>query len=229
MKTQSTTNSKTSMLKKAYTNGEEIFNAVTHGVGTLLAITALVVLLVHSSRIEGITKSTRTLYYAACSIFASSLILLYLMSTLYHSLTPVKAKKVFAIFDHSSIYILIAGTYTPFCLIALHGVLGYVIFAVIWALAIAGISLYAVFGSRIKLLSAIMYVLMGWMIVFAIKPLKESLCTKSIVYLIIGGGIYTLGVIFYSLKKVKWMHCIWHFFVLGGSVFHFFSVYYALG
>lgn len=210
---------------KRYSIGEEIFNSVTHGIGTGLAIAALVLLLV---RVADVSPEPQGLYYTACAVFGSTLILLYLMSTLYHALTPFGAKKVFAIFDHSSIYLLIAGTYTPFCLAALRGAFGWTLFGIIWGLAILGVTFYAVFGNRIRALSAVTYVLMGWLIVFAFKPLKNILPHDCIVFLLTGGAAYTAGVIFYALKKIKWMHCIWHLFVLAGSILHFFSIYYMI-
>jgi hemolysin III len=148
------------------------------------------------------------------------------MSTLYHALTPYGVKKVFAVFDHSSIYLLIAGTYTAFCLSALRGKLGWTLFGVIWALAFAGITCYAIFGSRMRLLSLFTYIPMGWIIIFAAKPMYYALPHTSLLFLILGGCAYTVGTIFYALKKIKWTHCIWHVFVLAGSIFHFFSVMY---
>ena len=122
------------------------------------------------------------------------------MSTLYHALTPYGAKKVFAIFDHTSIYLLIAGTYTPFCLTTLRGPIGWVLFGIIWALAIAGMTFYAIFGSRMRVLSAITYRLMGWLVVFSFKPMAEALPKLSLILLILGGVAYTVGCIFYALK-----------------------------
>ncbi len=148
--------------------------------------------------------------------------------TLYHALTPYGAKKVFSIFDHSSIYILIAGTYTPYCLTALQGATGWTLFGIIWALAVLGVVFYAVFGNRLRFLSVIMYILMGWLIIFAINPMKTALSQDSLVFLVSGGAAYTVGVIFYALKKVRYAHCIWHLFVLAGSILHFFSLFLLL-
>ena len=211
---------------KRYSVMEEIWNSITHGIGVGLSIAALVILLVRAVALAPQAEMTR--FIVGYSIFGSSLIILYLMSTLYHALTPYGAKKVFAIFDHSSIYLLIAGTYTPFCLTVLHGALGWTLFGIIWGLAILGVVFYAVFGNRMRALSAITYVLMGWLIIFAFGPMKAAAPAESIIYLIVGGAAYTLGVIVYALKKIPHTHSIWHLFVLAGSIFHFFSLYVLL-
>ena len=213
-------------LPKPYSTGEEIFNSVTHGIGTGLAVAATVLLIVKASLHA--PESLITEYVASWSIYGACLIILYLMSTLYHALTPRKAKAVFSIFDHCAIYLLIAGTYTPFCLATLHGSTGWILFGIIWGLTILGITLYSVFGKRLKVLYVIMYIAMGWLIFFAYKPMKAVMPPLCIMFLIAGGVSYTVGVIFYSLKKIKWMHPIWHLFVLAGSILHFFSVYYSL-
>lgn len=213
-------------LPKRYTILEEIWNSITHGIGAGLSIAALVILVVRAVYLA--PDSMRALYVTGYSVFGSSLILLYLMSTLYHALTPYGAKKVFSIFDHSSIYILIAGTYTPYCLTALQGATGWTLFGIIWALAVLGVVFYAVFGNKLRYLSVIMYILMGWLIIFAIKPMKTALSQESLVFLVSGGAAYTVGVIFYALKKVRYAHCIWHLFVLAGSILHFFSLFLLL-
>ncbi|MGP1431808.1 MAG: PAQR family membrane homeostasis protein TrhA [Treponema sp.] len=212
-------------ISKRYTTGEEILNAITHGIGVLLSVAALVLLIVRA------VMYAPDEYKAQCiigfTIFGASLIILYLFSTLYHAL-PLGTKKLFGIFDHCSIYILIAGTYTAYCLTALRGAVGWLIFGIIWGLAVVGIVLYAVFGSRVRVLSVITYIPMGWLIIFAAKPLKEQLSLLSFRYLVVGGLVYTVGCVFYAMKKVKWMHGIWHLFVLGGSIMHFFSIYYSI-
>lgn len=215
-----------SSIPKRYSIGEEIFNSVTHGIGAGLAVAATVLLIVRA--VVYAPEGDKGFYVTSFSIFGASLIVLYLMSTLYHALTPYGAKKVFAVFDHSSIYLLIAGTYTPFCLTALRGPIGWTLFGVIWGLAIIGVTLYAIFGSRMRILSVITYILMGWMIIFAIKPMIQSLNPLSLRLVIAGGVAYTLGCIFYALKKIKWMHCVWHIFVIFGSMFHFFAVYFSV-
>ena len=152
------------------------------------------------------------------------------MSTLYHAITNKKAKKVFKIIDHSSVYLLIAGTYTPYSLVVLRqdSYKGWVVFGVIWAMAILGITLYAVFKNRIKILNVISYVVMGWVIVFAfpdlLRIMTENNAIGGIYWLFAGGIFYTVGVIFYAIKKVRYFHSIWHIFVLLGSICHFFSV-----
>ena len=211
---------------KRYSLGEEIFNSITHGIGAGLAIAALVLLIVKAA--TQAPYGLKAYYVTSWTLFGSSLVILYLMSTLYHALTPPKAKSVFSVFDHASIYVLIAGTYTPFCLASLHGALGWTLFGIIWALAITGITLYSVFGSKLRAASVITYILMGWLIVFAFKPMYNVLPPVSIVFLISGGIAYTAGVFFYSMKDRKWMHSIWHLFVMAGSVLHFFSVYFSI-
>ena len=213
------------ILTKRYTTGEEILNAITHGIGTLLSIAALVLLILRA--VAYAPDEYRGRCVVGFTIFGTSLIVLYLFSTLYHAL-PLGAKRLFGIFDHCSIYILIAGTYTAYCLTALRGAVGWSIFGVIWGLAAAGITLYAVFGSRMRVLSVITYIPMGWLVIFATRPLKEQLPLLSFRYLVVGGLVYTVGCVFYAMKKVKWMHGIWHLFVLGGSVMHFFSIYYSI-
>lgn len=213
-------------IPKRYSIGEEIFNSVTHGIGAGLSVAAIVLLIVRAviyAPAEG-----RGYYITSFTVFGVTLFILYIMSTLYHALTPYGAKKVFAIFDHSSIYLLIAGTYTPFCLTTLRGPVGWILFGVIWSLAAAGMTFYAVFGSRMRVLSAVTYVLMGWMVIFAFKPMVQALPRTSLILLIAGGATYTVGCIFYALKKIKWMHSIWHIFVMAGSILHFFSVYFSI-
>lgn len=214
--------------KKSYSIGEEIANAVTHGIGAQLSIVALVLLVLRALRHapDGLKAS----YVVGIAIFGGSLIILYLASTLYHALTNQTAKRVFGVFDHSSIYLLIAGTYSAYCLTALHGALGWTILAVIWALAITGITFYSIFGSRMRKLSAISYIPMGLMIVVVSPAVKTSLRAASggdasWYFLLIGGALYIAGTAFYAMKKVKWMHSVWHLFVIAGSVMHFVSIY----
>ena len=213
-------------MPKVYSTGEEIFNSVTHGVGTGLAVAATVLLIIKA--VLYAPEGLKVQYVSSWAIFGFCLIVLYLMSTLYHALTPPKVKAVFSIFDHCAIYLLIAGTYTPFCLATLHGTTGWILFGIIWGLTIVGITLYSVFGKKLKVLYVITYIAMGWLIIFAYKPMKDVMPPICITFLVTGGIAYTVGVIFYSLKKIKWMHPIWHFFVLAGSILHFFSVYYSI-
>ncbi|MEE9912615.1 MAG: hemolysin III family protein [Deltaproteobacteria bacterium] len=197
---------------------EELLNSITHGAGILLSIAALVLLIVFSSTYGS------TGHVVSCTIFGVTLILLYTASTLYHGIQKPHLKRVCKIFDHSCIYLLIAGTYTPFLLVTLRGVLGWTMFGVIWFLAVSGVVLKIFFVQRFKIISTIAYVLMGWIIVFAIKPLADALSSGGLVWLIAGGLAYTLGVIFYAWKKLPFNHAIWHLFVLTGSVCHFFAI-----
>ena len=205
-------------INKTYSVKEEIFNSITHGVGTLLSIAGLVILVVMAS-IKG-----NTWHVVACSIYGATMILLYLNSTLYHSLTAPKAKYVFKILDHSSIFLLIAGTYTPFLLVNLRGGWGWSLFGVIWGLAILGIVFKSIFIKKLNILSTIIYLLMGWMVLIAIKPLLTVLPRGGFIWLFAGGLSYTLGVVFYVWKKMPLSHGIWHLFVLGGTICHFFAV-----
>ena len=202
-----------------YSLGEEIMSAVTHGVGALLSIVALVMCVVvsasHGSFI-GVISSI---------IYGINLIILYTMSTLYHSLAVNNAKRVFRIIDHCSIYLLIAGTYTPYTLIALEKPLGYILFAIIWSIAILGIVLNAVNLKKYKKISFLSYLVLGWVIVFAYNPLVKSVDWSGILLLIAGGVVYTVGAIFYACgKKVKYFHSVFHIFVLAASILHFLSI-----
>lgn len=204
--------------KKPQSTGEEIANAITHGIGALLAIAALVVLVVLAAM-----KGT-VWHVVSFSIFGTTLVLLYFASTLYHSLTFTRARGLFHKFDHISIYLLIAGTYTPFCLTALRGWMGWTVFGIVWTCAIIGAVIKAIsIGSKVRL-STILYVMMGWVILIAIKPLYESMNFNGFAFLVGGGISYTLGTIFFLRDQVKYNHSVWHLFVLGGSVLHFFSV-----
>jgi hemolysin III len=206
------------MHNRTVSTGEEIANAITHGIGALLAVAALVVLIVMAA-IRG-----SVWHIVSFSIFGATLVLLYFASTLYHSLTHAKAKRVFHKFDHISIYLLIAGTYTPFCLTALRGWIGWTVLGVVWSCAILGAVLKAIsVGKRIKL-STVLYILMGWVILVAIQPLYKAMPFNGFLFLIAGGISYTIGTIFFIRNQVKYNHSVWHVFVLGGSVLHFFSV-----
>jgi len=201
-----------------YTLDEEIANAITHGVGALMAIAGLVLLIVFSS-IYG-----NPWYIISLTIYGGSLVILYTMSTIYHALPNGKVKNVFEILDHSSIYLLIAGTYTPFELITLRDSVGWILFGITWGIAVVGILFKIFFVKRFVILSTVVYIIMGWMIVFAIKPLLERLPIGGIVFLLLGGILYTVGTIFYIRRKMKYHHAIWHLFVLGGSAMHFFAI-----
>ena len=202
-----------------YSLGEEITNAILHGIGALLSIAALVLCVVFSA-IHGNAYSV----VSSC-IYGSTLIFLYTMSCLYHSLKVNKAKKVFRIIDHCSIFLLIAGTYTPYTLVSLNGMVGWVMFSVIWCSAILGIVLNAVNLNKYKKISMILYITMGWAVIFSFKSLVAAIEIGGIYLLLAGGIIYTIGAIFYGIgKKYKYMHSVFHFFVLSGSILHFFSI-----
>ncbi|ULQ58813.1 hemolysin III family protein [Brucepastera parasyntrophica] len=212
-------------LPKPYHLGEEIANAITHGIGTGLAIAGTVVLIAKAATQapEGLTGY----YVTAFSIYGFAMIFLYAMSTLYHSLLLTRAYPVFERLDHSAIFVLIAGTYTAYCLTALRGSVGWWIFGLIWGLAITGIALYSVFGKKLRLASVFLYIIMGWIIIFAADPLKAAVSNRSWVFLLAGGITYTAGAVVYLLKKVPWSHPIWHLFVLAGTILHYFSIYYS--
>jgi len=199
---------------------EEVMNAVTHGIGTLLAVAGLVLLTVFAYLYGEMW------HIVSFSIYGTTLVLLYLASTLYHSFTNERLKYIFKILDHSAIYLLIAGTYTPFTLVPLHGVLGWTVFGLVWGLALLGIALKVFFVGRFKFISTLCYILMGWFIIVAIKPLIATVAAAGIMWLIIGGLFYTLGSIFYLWNKLPYNHAIWHLFVLAGSISHFIAVFF---
>lgn len=206
-----------------YTKGEEIFNAVSHIVGGGFGVIALVLGIIFSS------IYSNGYGIASMIVYGISLIILYTMSSIYHFLRPNKAKKVFRIFDHCSIFLLIAGTYTPFCLVTLREVsnIGWILFAIVWALAILGITANAInmHHPLIKTLSMLCYLGMGWCIIFALDTLLSNLEIMGFLLLLFGGISYTIGAIFYGFgKKAKYIHSIWHLFVLFGSILQFFSV-----
>ncbi len=207
---------------------EEIFHSISHGIGAGLSIAALVLLILRA--LNYAPPSEVSYYVTGFSVFGSSLFLLYISSTLYHALIPYTAKRAFAILDHCTIYVLIAGTYTAYCLGVLRPNPGWWMFGVIWGLAILFLVLWPNLGKvwRAKY-TLFTYIVMGWFIVFAWNTLTEKVSTACLVLLITGGVSYTAGAIFYSLKKIKWFHSIWHLFVLLGSILHFFSVYYSIG
>jgi hemolysin III len=201
-----------------YSKREEIANAITHGIGACLAIAALVILTVFAA-----IKGTAW-HVVSFSIFGATLVILYIASTLYHSLTHKKAKKLFRKFDHISIYLLIAGTYTPFCLAALQGWIGWTLFGIIWACAVLGTVLKSLRIGKLEMLSTLMYILMGWVVIIAIKPLYDAVSLSGFTFLLLGGVFYTAGTFFFIKDKIKYFHSIWHLFVLAGSTFHFFAV-----
>lgn len=209
-------------IKRKYTLGEEIFSSVSHGVGACLSIAGTVVLLVFSV-IYG-----NALAVVSSSIYGASLIILYTMSTLYHSFTNERVKHFFQIMDHNTIFLLIAGTYTPITLYILGGVTGWILFSVVWVASIIGITLNSINMEKAKIPSLVCYIATGWVIIFAIKPLIAKVPFLSAFFLVLGGIIYTVGVVFYVIKKVKYFHPIWHIFTVLGSAFHYFSILIAI-
>jgi len=205
-------------LNKRYTRGEEIFNSVSHGVGALLAIAGTAVLIV----ISAIYADPWCVVSSA--VYGATLIILYTMSTLYHALTNEKAKRVMRVMDHVTIFLLIAGTYTPITLVTLRGVLGWVLFGFIWGAAAVGIVLNAIDLERYRKISVVCYIVMGWTIIAAIVPLVNSMPAISLIFLLAGGILYSVGVVFYAIKKIRYFHSIWHLFTVGGSVLHYFAI-----
>lgn len=201
-----------------YTKNEEIVNAITHGIGVLLSITALVFLIISAN------QNGSVWHVVTFSIYGGSMLILYLSSTLVHSFPEGKVKDLFEIFDHSSIYLFIAGTYTPFTLIVINGVLGWTLLTIVWAIALIGVVFKSFFTKKFMVLSTILYIVMGWLIVIAWNPLVETLPTAGIALLVTGGLLYTVGAIFYVWRGFIFHHAVWHLFVLAGSVSHFFTV-----
>lgn len=205
---------------KYYEVKEEILNVVTHGIGFLLSIAALVLLVVFAS-IEGTAW-----HVVSFSIYGASLIVLYSASTLYHYVQHPKLRMKLNILDHAAIYILIAGTYTPFTLVVLKGWIGWTIFGVSWGLATIGVSLKLFYTGKYDKISTIAYVLMGWLIIFAVKPLVSNLSFEGLMWLIGGGVAYTIGALLYIIKSIRYNHAIFHIFVLLGSFCHFMAVFF---
>ena len=202
-----------------YSPLEEKTNIVSHAIGLALSIVGTLLMLLRAS------GSGDILHIIGAGIFGASLIALYAASTLYHSAKDPKKRARLRINDHATIYLLIAGTYTPFTLITLKGWVGWTVFGVSWGMAVCGVVLKLFFTGRYNLLSTLMYIIMGWIIIFAIKPLVNSIPIDGIFWLIAGGLAYTTGAIIYSIKKIPFNHAIFHVFVLLGSFCHFVSVY----
>jgi hemolysin III len=205
---------------KFYSPLEERINIGSHAIGLVMSIVAVLLLILRAS------SHGNAWHIVSAAIFGASLIALYAASTTYHSATRPELRARLRIIDHATIYILIAGSYTPFALVTLNGPVGWTIFAVSWGLAISGIVLKLFFTGRFNLVSTLMYVFMGWIIIFAVKPLVASLPTQGLYWLIAGGLSYTIGAIIYSIKKVPLNHAIFHLLVLAGSVCHFMAVYF---
>ncbi|WP_090080606.1 PAQR family membrane homeostasis protein TrhA [Lentibacillus persicus] len=202
-----------------FSKGEEIANSITHGIGILFSLTALVILIVYSS-LEGTAW-----HVVSFTIFGVTMLLMYTSSTLLHAFPEgTKIKDLFEIFDHSSIYFFIAGTYTPYMFTVVEGALGWTIFGIVWGIAIGGTIFKVFFVKRFRIASTLLYVLMGWLIVLAWIPLTEGLEPNGLAYLVIGGLAYTLGAVFYVWRGFKFHHAVWHVSVIAGSVLHFLSV-----
>ncbi len=204
-------------LTNRYTIVEEIMNATTHGFGILLSIVGLVVLVAFAS------LNGSAMLIASCAVFGGTLIFAYTSSTLYHAITNEKAKQIFRQFDHAAIYLLIAGTYTP-VLLLLKPSLGWTIFFIIWTTAIIGVILKFIFPNKLKKLSVVLYLVMGWFIVVIVKELMINMDSAGLVLMLVGGLFYSVGVIFYIWKSLPYNHTIWHLFVLFGSISHYFMV-----
>ena len=202
-----------------YSDTEEKLNIWSHAFGIFLSIIALVLLIIKAVQQDNIWMMI------SFPIFGVSLILLYLASTLYHASKEPQKRFKLKVFDHAAIYILIAGSYTPFTLVSLNGETGWLIFSMVWVMAFTGIILKLFFTGKFKIVSTAMYVLMGWLIIFYFQDLTAHLHEKGVFYLILGGVLYTIGAILYSIKKIKFNHAIFHFFVLAGSFCHFLSIY----
>jgi hemolysin III len=208
----------TPLSKPLYSPAEEVANSVTHGIAVALSIAGLAVLTSFASVFGN------TWHIVSCSIYGATQILLYTASTLYHSIPMPRAKAVLRLLDHAAIFLLIAGTYTPFTLVNLRGPWGWSIFAIVWVLAIVGITLQGVLIKQKKIWMAVPYIAMGWVAIVGIKPLVESVAPGGVMLIIAGGLAYTFGVVFYVWRKLPYHHAIWHLFVMAGSAFHFFAI-----
>jgi hemolysin III len=214
-------------MKKAvavrYSFGEEVANSITHGVGWLLSVGGLATLVTFAAITGG------ALRVVSCAVFGSTLVLLYAASTLYHSLPSERAKHVFRVLDHSAIFLLIAGTYTPLSLVAVGGPWGWSLFGAIWSLAAIGVLLNSLAPGRWRWASIALYVTMGWLVVIAIRPLVAAVSTGVLVLIVAGGVAYTLGLAFYGWRRLPYGHAVWHLFVLAGSVLHYLAVFFQVG
>jgi hemolysin III len=206
-------------IARPYSLREELAHSLTHGLGILLSIAGLIALVAVARR----TCDVR--HVVACSVYGVTLVLLYLTSTLYHTASTPRAKSTFRMLDHSAIYLLIAGTYTPFTLISLRGPWGWTLFGLVWGLALLGITLKVAAMGRFRWLSIALYLGMGWLVVIALDPLRLAVPADGVVLLTLGGLAYTFGVVFYVWRRLPYHHAVWHLFVLAGSVFHFFAIF----
>ena len=201
-----------------YSLREDIANSIIHGAGFILSIIGICLLIIFAS------TNGNVWHVVSCSIYGATLIFLYIASTLYHSIQLAKAKRVLRALDHSTIFLLIAGTYTPFTLVNLRGPWGWSLFGVIWGLAVIGILFQTMMLRKGAIVSVAFYVAMGWVVVVAIKPILSLVDTGGLVLLLLGGVAYTIGVVFYVWRKMPYNHAIWHVFVVAGSTLHFFAI-----
>ncbi len=206
------------MASRRQTLGEEIANSACHGAGALLSLAAIPILVVSAALRHDPWQ------IVGGAIFGTMALLLYSCSSIYHALPGTRAKQVFERLDHAAIYLLIAGSYTPFALGALRGPWGWSLLGAIWGLAILGVAFKTIYGPRYPIASTVVYLLMGWMAVFACRPLMNTVAPAGIALLVAGGLCYTLGIVFYAWKQLRYSHLVWHLFVLGGTVCHFFAV-----
>ncbi len=205
---------------KYYSPLEERINIISHTIGVVLGIIGLFLLIIHASSYGNVW------HIVSSTIYGLSVIALFSASAIYHSSQEPNLRSRLRILDHTSIYLLIAGTYTPLTLVTLHGTLGWVLFGIVWGFALIGIVIKLFFTGRYNFVSTLMYVLMGWMIVFAVKPLSDSFSSKGLFWLVFGGVLYTIGAVIYSIKKIKFNHAIFHLFVLFAGICHFIMVYF---
>ena len=199
--------------------GDIIANAVTHGVGAAMAIAACSVLIALA-----VKRGATTVQLVSCAVFGSTLVLVYVCSTVYHSLVRTRARHVLQVLDHSSIYLLIAGTYTPFTLVVLRGKMGWVLFVIVWTMAIGGIVFKCVAMGKLPALSVMLYIVMGYLVVAALPQVASVVGWNGLLWLMGGGVFYTVGIIFFAFDRVRYFHALWHVFVLGGSTLHFVAV-----
>jgi len=205
------------LVTSQYKLGDILANSITHGVGLGFSLVGAIYLIVASMR-----GSAACLL--GCTVFATTLVLVYLCSTLYHSLVRTRARHVFHVLDHASIYLLIAGTYTPFTLISLRGPVGWSLFAIVWSLALAGVVFKSFAVGKFAVASAAVYLFQGWVVIFAAKPLIAAIGWQGVLWLGAGGVAYTLGIIFFAMDRRRYFHAAWHLFVLAGSMAHYFAI-----
>ncbi|MBC8333078.1 MAG: hemolysin III family protein [Anaerolineae bacterium] len=215
-------NIKTRTSQRFFTIGEEIAHSITHGIGAGMSIVGLVILVVLAA------KYGDAYQIVSFSIYGATLIILYLASTLYHGFQHPRIKQVLQVIDHAAIFLLIAGTYTPFLLVGVRGTWGWTLLIIVWGLALLGVGFRAIFVNRYEKVAVLAYVLMGWLCVVAFKEMTANIPLGGIIWIATGGAVYTIGVIFYALRKIPYMHTIWHLFVLGGSICHYLGVLFYL-